>query len=100
MINLSVWSDFDALREYVYRSPHAEVMKRRREWFEQFERVYMALWWVPVGHVPTPLDARERLDHLAARGPTAFAFTFKARFPPPGEDPELIVVDDELGCPA
>ncbi|HZA93459.1 MAG TPA: DUF3291 domain-containing protein, partial [Gemmatimonadales bacterium] len=47
LINLSVWSDFDSLREYVFRSLHAEVMRQRREWFERFEGVYAALWWVP-----------------------------------------------------
>jgi len=28
----------DALREYVFRSDHAGFMRRRREWFERFER--------------------------------------------------------------
>jgi hypothetical protein len=99
MINMSVWESIDELAQFVYRSGHVEVMRRRREWFEHM-RIYMALWWVPAGHLPTPLEARERLDHLAAHGSTPFAFTFKARFPPPDEDPELIVIDDELGCPA
>src|ERR671911_348946 len=40
LINLSVWADLPALRAYVYRSPHAEVMRRRREWFERFESIY------------------------------------------------------------
>jgi Domain of unknown function (DUF3291) len=99
MINMSVWESIDELASFVYRSGHVEVMRRRREWFEHM-RIFMALWWVPAGHVPTPADARERLDHLAEHGPTPFAFTFKARFPPPDEDPALIVIDDELGCPA
>jgi hypothetical protein len=99
MINMSVWESIDELASFVYRSGHLEVMRRRREWFEHM-RIYMALWWVPAGHLPTPAEARERLDHLAAHGPTPFAFTFKARFPPPDEDPGLIVIDDELGCPA
>ena len=34
MINMSVWGRFQPLT-YVYRSAHAEVMKRRREWFEE-----------------------------------------------------------------
>ena len=43
LINLSVWSDLGSLREFVFRSPHAAVMRRRREWFERFERVYVTL---------------------------------------------------------
>src|SRR5919108_6652184 len=39
LINLSVWVDLPALRTYVYRSAHAAVMKRRREWFERFDRI-------------------------------------------------------------
>ena len=52
LINMSVWADLEALRAYVYRSAHAGVMRGRREWFERFERVYVALWWVPAGHRP------------------------------------------------
>ena len=33
IVNMSVWRDLDALRKYVYNSVHAEIMKRRREWF-------------------------------------------------------------------
>jgi hypothetical protein len=99
MINMSVWETIDELASFVYRSGHVEVMRRRREWFEHM-RLFMTLWWVPEGHVPTTAEARERLDHLAAHGPTPFAFTFKVRFPPPDGDPERIEIDDELGCPA
>jgi hypothetical protein len=40
MINMSVWADLDSLREYVFRTMHASVMRQRREWFERFEGVY------------------------------------------------------------
>jgi Domain of unknown function (DUF3291) len=99
MINMSVWESIDELATFVYRSAHVDVMRRRREWFEHM-RLYMALWWVPAGHAPTTVEARERLDHLAEHGPTPFAFTFKVRFPRPDEDPERVEIDDELGCPA
>jgi heme-degrading monooxygenase HmoA len=99
MINMSVWESIDDLAAFVYRSAHVDVMRRRREWFEHM-RLYMALWWVPAGHVPTTAEARARLDHLAEHGPTPFAFTFKVRFPRPDDDPERVEIDDELGCPA
>ena len=71
LINLSVWTDLAALRGYVFGSDHATYMRRRREWFERFERVYVALWWVPAGHRPSVAEAVDRLAHLEAHGPTA-----------------------------
>jgi hypothetical protein len=44
------------------------------------------LWWVPVGHRPTPEEARTRLRWLAENGPTARAFTFAEPAPPPTAD--------------
>jgi hypothetical protein len=85
LINMSVWRSLDALFEFVYRSAHTPVMLRRREWFVKPTQAYQVLWWVPVGHLPTPQEAMERLEHLRRNGPSAYAFTFKASFPPPGE---------------
>src|SRR5437868_15456123 len=36
LFNLSVWKSIEELKDYVYRSVHAELLKGRREWFEQF----------------------------------------------------------------
>lgn len=80
LINLSVWADLPALRAYVYRSAHASVMRRRREWFERFDRIYVALWWVPAGHRPSVAEAVARLSHLEQHGPTPFAFSFTEPF--------------------
>jgi hypothetical protein len=60
---------------------------------------YMVLWWIPAGAIPTVDEAKERLEHLRVNGPTLYAFTFKARFPSPDADAE-VVVDDDLRCPA
>ena len=83
IVNMSVWESLDDLRAYVYKGAHTAVMRRRREWFEQFESVYLALWWVEAGHLPTVKEAKQRLLHLEAHGPTAEAFTFKQPFAPP-----------------
>jgi heme-degrading monooxygenase HmoA len=99
MINMSVWADLDALRAYVFRSAHAAVMRRRREWFERFEGIYVALWWLPAGHRPTVEEAVKRLAHLEAHGPTPFAFSFRHAFDPEGRpvDRERATWDD--ACP-
>jgi hypothetical protein len=77
LFNLSVWETVDALKQYVYRSAHAELLRDRRKWFEQFAGSYVAIWRVPSGHIPTIDEAKERLAHLEANGPSAYAFTFK-----------------------
>jgi hypothetical protein len=98
MVNMSTWESIEALGDYVYRSTHTEVMRRRREWFHHMQ-VYLALWWVPAGHRPTVEEAKERLAHLEAHGPTPFAFTFKHVFPPPGSAGAIAAREDDL-CPA
>jgi hypothetical protein len=32
------------------------------------------MWWIPEGHVPTLEEAKQRLDHYIANGPSEFAF--------------------------
>lgn len=31
---MSVWESIEHLRNYVYQSRHAEVLRQRRDWFE------------------------------------------------------------------
>jgi hypothetical protein len=83
IVNMSVWESIEALRAFTYSGAHLEVFKQRRAWFSHMKAAYMVMWWVPVGHVPTVAEARERLDHLRAHGPTPHAFPFGAPFPPP-----------------
>jgi hypothetical protein len=85
LVNMSLWSSVDSLFEFVYRSGHTEVMKRRREWFEKATQAHQVLWWIPAGHIPTVQEALERLEHLRREGPTERAFSFSRRYPPPGE---------------
>lgn len=93
-INMSVWESPAALGAYVYRSDHIAIMRRRAEWFEKME-VFMALWWVPVGHQPTPEEGIARLETLRRRGPSPDAFTFKTVFPAPDcVEPPLPILDE------
>lgn len=80
MVNLSVWETLDALTDFVYEPPHREVMVQRRKWFERMGEVYLAVWWVPAGRVPTVAEASARLERIRVEGPTAAAFTFKHVF--------------------
>ncbi len=83
LVNMSVWSSVDALSDYVYKSAHVEIMKRRKEWFDRMQDAYTVLWWVPAGHRPDEAEAMLRLQTLRAMGPTDKAFTFKQNFPAP-----------------
>jgi hypothetical protein len=97
IVNMSVWESIGALWDFVYDSAHLDVMRRRREWFERFPRLYMVLWWVPAGHVPSVEEAIAKLELLEKRGPTPEAFTFKVRFEPDALEPAL---DERDPCPA
>src|SRR5215470_8415718 len=52
LINMSVWETVEALKNFVYRSVHTEGLRQRLDWFEKFSGAYLALWWVPGGHIP------------------------------------------------
>jgi hypothetical protein len=83
IINFSVWESVEALHTFAFRSGHAEMYRRRKEWFWHETEPYAVLWWVPAGHLPTVEEAETKLRLLEARGPSPHAFTFKTRFPPP-----------------
>lgn len=80
LINMSVWQSADALFDYVYRSQHRELLRHRQEWFTKMDTPIMALWWIPAGHIPTPEEAKAKLELLEKTGATPLAFTFKQRF--------------------
>ena len=83
LINMSVWQDPDSLRKFVYRSAHADILRRRREWFEKISEAILVLWWVPCGHRPSVEEAITRLQLLRGKGPHSEAFAFREIYPPP-----------------
>jgi hypothetical protein len=80
LVNLSVWHTPILLKQFVYRSMHAEVMRQRTSWFERFGASYYALWWIEAGHIPSIDEAKARLEHLQRHGETGYAFSFAAPF--------------------
>jgi hypothetical protein len=83
LFNMSVWESVEALEQYVYRSKHVEALQKKAEWFERPTRPPLVLWWVEAGHIPSVEEAKEHFDDLWRDGPSAAAFSFKARFVPP-----------------
>jgi hypothetical protein len=89
-INLSVWKSLESLRQFVYKSPHLETLRARKQWFEPIDGPILVLWWIPAGQIPTVAEAQGRLQHLRVHGPTSHAFTFKTPFPAPVQQASLV----------
>ena len=85
IVNMSVWESVEALAAFVYSDAHRQVLRRRREWFAKMAEAYAALWWIPGGSIPATDQAEDRVRYLRAYGPTPYAFTLRAHFPPPGD---------------
>ena len=85
IVNMSVWQNLERLKDYVYKSAHTDILKRRAEWFEKVRDAMVVMWWVPAGHEPTVQEAKERLEHLRMNGSSEFAFSFREAFPTPTE---------------
>ena len=83
IVNMSVWTTPEALRNFVYRSGHIEVFRKRAHWFEPHTQAPYCLWWVPAGHIPSLAEGRDRLNHYHLHGPTAHSFWFTDLHPAP-----------------
>ena len=92
LINMSVWETVEALKAFVYRTHHADVMRQREKWFERLDTYFIVLWWIPAGTIPTVSEAKLRLDHLRQNGESPRAFSFKKVFSPPAESPASVTV--------
>lgn len=75
-VNLSVWEDDKSLATFVFKTVHRTFYARKHDFFEVPKENTVALWWVDVGHTPDVMEAKERLEHLNANGPSEFAFTW------------------------
>ncbi|MDP2562765.1 DUF3291 domain-containing protein [Psychrobium sp. 1_MG-2023] len=80
IINMSVWSCADALKNFMFRTHHRDFMRRKKEWFEPIADDSYVLWWIPVGHIPTVEEGVEKLEYLRNNSDTPDAFTFKSHF--------------------
>ena len=73
-VNLTVWESVEALEKFVWQTAHTKIYARKGEFFEKMETPHFVMWWIEAGHIPTVAEAKERLDHLTAHGPSEFAF--------------------------
>ena len=85
IVNMSVWQSVEALFDFAYKSAHRNVVANRRKWFSRPAGAYQVLWWIRAGHRPSIEEGMSRLKLLQVSGHGPQAFTFKERFPPPGD---------------
>lgn len=85
IVNMSVWESVEALADFVYRSDHRDVLRRRGEWFERLRETVLVLWWIPAGDIPSVEQAKQRLELLEKDGPSPEAFTLRTPFAPDAE---------------
>lgn len=83
LVNLSVWQTPEALKDYVYRGDHVQLVRQRMTWFHRPTGPIYALWWIPAGTLPTVAEGQRRLEMLQAHGDTPEAFSFARVFEVP-----------------
>ncbi len=83
LVNMSVWEDIEALRNFVYKSFHVELIRDREAWFHKMTEAHQVLWWVEAGHIPGIDEAKGKLDNLSTNGVSQQAFTFGQPFDAP-----------------
>jgi heme-degrading monooxygenase HmoA len=80
IINFSIWENTESLKNFVYKSLHAVVMRDRKKWFDNFEQPYYVLWKIKPQEIPSIDEAALRLKHLQVNGSSEYAFDFKNTF--------------------
>lgn len=83
IINISVWTDIESLKAYVFKSFHTDFIKRRKEWFKANTKVMTAMWWIKAGHYPTVEEAVKKLSQFQEKGVSSEVFDFKNPMPKP-----------------
>ncbi len=74
-VNMSVWENFDYLKEYAYRTVHSYFLKSRKKWSNDMAGYKAVMWYIDKGQIPTVLEAKEKLDMLNQKGSTPEAFS-------------------------
>jgi len=80
ILNLSVWRDLAALKEFVYTGNHLVALKNSKSWFKKLDGRVYALWWIKAGELPTIELAKSKIDLINAIGPSPDAFDFNTGF--------------------
>lgn len=83
IVTVSVWDSIESLKNFVFKTAHLELMRKKADWFKRPTEAHLAMWWVPAGTEITEREAADRLAHLIKHGPSEHAFTFAQPWPAP-----------------
>jgi hypothetical protein len=78
IVNMSVWENVDSFEAFVWKTVHTKFYNRRADWFDRLDGPHFAMWWTPEAYQPTAREGRQRLEHLAAQGPSDHAFGWES----------------------
>lgn len=79
IVNMSLWESRESLMSFTYHTAHVDIYKRRNEWFSKLKDSHMVCWYTKNSSISL-LEAKKRLDHLNAKGESAYAFSFRSNF--------------------
>ncbi|MEQ9259995.1 MAG: DUF3291 domain-containing protein [Roseovarius sp.] len=74
VVNLTVWESVERLRFFAFNTLHKHFYERRGEWFDPLGEPHFVMWWVPEGHRPTLVEAKERLEAYRTGGDGVFGW--------------------------
>lgn len=74
VVNMTLWESVETLRNFIWKTLHKHFVNRRAEWFEPMEQAHSVMWWVPAGHRPDLIEARDRLETYRREGASGRVF--------------------------
>ena len=67
----ALWESPDALKQFICRTSHKQLLAAREAWFRRFDGHNVARWWIP---------ARARLEYLREHDDSPYPFRFPSKF--------------------
>lgn len=80
VVNFSVWKDVESLFDFTYKTYHAEIFKRKKEWFLPIKDHTLALWFIPKNHKPSQEEVKQKLNEIRQIGASPSVFNFKQKY--------------------
>ena len=78
IVNMTVWESPETFEKFVWQTVHANIYRRKGNWFAPMAKAHFAMWWVEPGTEPTAAEGRTRLEHLHQHGPSNYAFGWES----------------------
>ena len=80
IVNMSVWESLEDVFNFIYKTDHKLFIRNKKNWFDNMERIHMALWYINDHEYPKPDEAKIRLEYIQKNGPSPYVFNFREKF--------------------